>query len=63
MTYSDPFKVIEVLAYEDPYSEKEDYIPDPEGYFVGQEGQDDDDDSKHPEYDDGYEPDVDYDGF
>lgn len=60
---TDPSAILNALAHEDPYTESDERIPDPEGYYVGQEqyGYDDDDFDKKPDYDDSYESDFDYD--
>jgi hypothetical protein len=43
----------------------DDRLPDPEGYYVGQEeyGFDDEDYVRENDYDDAYEPDVSYDSY
>jgi hypothetical protein len=43
----------------------DDRLPDPEGYYVGQEdfGFDDEDEASDNDYDDAYEPDISYDAY
>ncbi len=62
-TMTDPTSILNAIAYEDPYTETDERIPDPEGYYAGQEkyGYDEDDFDKESDYDDAYEPDFDYD--
>jgi hypothetical protein len=63
MNTTDPNEIFTAIVYEDPYTDSEERIPDPEGYYAGQEeyGYDDEDFEKERDYDDAYEPDFDYD--